>query len=165
MCKNSKLQLLNIFILTHEDGSNFKLDGFTVMRPLLMIFFNCVGPNQTMISLPAHNVLSALRKSVMLRASQHRIFEVRTKIELNSFIVDLYSWRTYTFIVFTYNGCCFKRLNLTQFSFLFCYILNSINVECIEQAISGIHKSYKKWFMYVLIDRIFWVECIGRKML
>eukprot|EP00258_Populus_trichocarpa_P049398 XP_024465417.1 asparagine synthetase domain-containing protein 1 isoform X2 [Populus trichocarpa] len=33
------------------------------------------GPNQTMISLPAHNVLSALRKSVMLRASQHRIFE------------------------------------------------------------------------------------------
>lgn len=33
------------------------------------------GPNQTMISLPAHNVLSALRKSAMLRTSQHRIFE------------------------------------------------------------------------------------------
>ncbi|KAJ6432185.1 hypothetical protein OIU84_019437 [Salix udensis] len=33
------------------------------------------GPDQTMVSLPAHNVLSALRKSVILRASQYRIFE------------------------------------------------------------------------------------------
>lgn len=101
-----------------------------------------------MISLPAHNVLSALRKSVMLRTSQHRIFEVRTKIELNSFIVDLYSWRTYTFRMLTYNGCCFKRLNLTQFSFLFCYILNSIN--CVHQEVILFYLCRTRWMGTVL---------------
>ncbi|CAK7326217.1 unnamed protein product [Dovyalis caffra] len=34
-----------------------------------------IWPYQTMVSLPAHNVLGALRKSVMLRTSQHKMVE------------------------------------------------------------------------------------------
>ncbi|KAF2325442.1 hypothetical protein GH714_028736 [Hevea brasiliensis] len=41
------------------------------------IYFSC-GPNESSVSLPAQNVLSSLRRSVMLRTSLHKIFQAGT---------------------------------------------------------------------------------------
>lgn len=49
----------------------------------MQVFFDFVGPDQSSVSLPAQNVLNALRRSVMLHTSVHKIFQVWNFIELH----------------------------------------------------------------------------------